>query len=99
MAGMLEAGFFGIHVNKSSPWRVIDGIHFISITVTGYKLPSRTSIAGVKYATLCGPFSRVVDERGPRTNEASLSRSDVRPQSCSTSRRVRHLCSQRIHCG
>ena len=79
MAGMLEAGFFGIHVNKSSPWRVIDGIHFISITVTGYKLPSRTSIAGVKYATLCGPFSRVVDERG-----AAYQRGIPQPIGCET---------------
>ena len=64
MAGMLEAGFFGIHVNKSLPWKVVDGIHFFSITVTGYKLPSLPSLSMVKFATLRGPFSRAVDERG-----------------------------------
>ena len=64
MAGMVEAGFLGIHVIKSSPWRIIDGIQFFSITLTGYKLFEQTTNSAVQYATLCGPFSRVVDERG-----------------------------------
>ncbi len=64
MAGMLEAGFLGIHLIKSSPWQVIDGIHFFSVTLTGYKLPKQAMAPTVRYATLRGPFSRVVDERG-----------------------------------
>ncbi|MGA6827015.1 methyltransferase domain-containing protein [Nitrospira sp. NS4] len=64
MAGMTEAGFAGIHLIKSSPWQRIDGIHFFSVTLTGYKLPATTSTAGPRYATLRGPFSRVVDEQG-----------------------------------
>jgi hypothetical protein len=63
MAGMVEAGFLGIHLIKSSPWQVIDGIHFFSVTLTGYKLPNPSSAPTVRYATLRGPFSRVVDER------------------------------------
>src|SRR5574340_296414 len=63
MADMTEAGFAGIHLNTSSPWQRIDGIHFFSVTLTGYKLPA-PSPAGPRYATLRGPFSRVVDERG-----------------------------------
>ena len=63
IAGMANAGFLGIHLVKSSPWQVIDGIHFFSVTLTGYRLPSATSSL-VRYATLRGPFNRVVDERG-----------------------------------
>ena len=64
MAGMTEAGFVGLHLIKSSPWQRIDGIHFFSVTLTGYKLPAETSTRPARYATLRGPFSRVVDERG-----------------------------------
>ena len=64
IAGMMEAGFLGIHLIKSSPWQVIDGIHFFSVTLTGYKLPAGAPRSDVRYATLRGPFSRVVDELG-----------------------------------
>jgi SAM-dependent methyltransferase len=64
MNGMTAAGFFGIHLAKFSPWRVIDGIHFFSVTLTGYKVPPATTASSVRYATLRGPFSRLVDERG-----------------------------------
>ena len=63
MDGLGEAGFLGIHLIKSSPWQVIDGVHFFSVTLTGYKLPTESAGSTVRYATLCGPFSRVVDER------------------------------------
>jgi hypothetical protein len=63
IAGMADAGFLGIHLVKSSPWQVIDGIHFFSVTLTGYKLPPATASL-IRYATLRGPFNRVVDERG-----------------------------------
>jgi ubiquinone/menaquinone biosynthesis C-methylase UbiE len=64
IAGMLGAGFLGIHLIKALPWQVIDGIHFFSVTLTGYKLPASAPISTVRYATLRGPFSRVVDELG-----------------------------------
>lgn len=64
MAGMMEAGFLGIHLVKSSPWQVIDGTHFFSVTLTGYKVPPATTPSPIHYATLRGPFNRVVDERG-----------------------------------
>jgi arsenite methyltransferase len=64
MNGMTAAGFLGIHLVKFSPWRVIDGIHFFSVTLTGYKLPPAPTVSAVRYATLRGPFSRLVDERG-----------------------------------
>jgi SAM-dependent methyltransferase len=63
LGGLVKTGFLGVHQVKFSPWRIIDGIHFISLTLTGYKLPATTeSSAG--FATLVGPFSRVVDEMG-----------------------------------
>jgi arsenite methyltransferase len=64
IAGMVGAGFLGIHLIKASPWQVIDGIHFFSVTLTGYKLPTNMPQSDVRYATLRGPFSRVVDELG-----------------------------------
>ena len=61
--GLRAAGFLGIHQVNLIPWRVIDGIHFLSITLTGYKLtnPPATTSA---FATLKGPFSQVTDELG-----------------------------------
>ncbi|MEK6640288.1 MAG: methyltransferase domain-containing protein [Nitrospirota bacterium] len=64
ITGIGEAGFLGIHLTKASPWQVIDGIHFFSVTLTGYKLPASSSQSDIRYATLRGPFSRVVDELG-----------------------------------
>jgi SAM-dependent methyltransferase len=64
MGGMVEAGFLGIHQVKFSPWQVIDGIHFLSLTLTGYKLPPVVEPNGIRFATLLGPFSRAVDELG-----------------------------------
>jgi arsenite methyltransferase len=64
IAGMAGAGFLGIHLVKASPWQVIDGIHFFSVTLTGYKLPTGSPQSDMHYATLRGPFSRVVDELG-----------------------------------
>src|SRR6185295_17309894 len=64
VAGIMGSGFLGIHLTNSSPWQVIDGIHFFSVTLTGYKLPASALVSEVRYATLRGPFSRVVDELG-----------------------------------
>ena len=64
IAGMVEAGFLGIHLITFSPWQAIDGIHFFSVTLTGYKVLPTTAPLPVHYATLRGPFNRVIDERG-----------------------------------
>jgi arsenite methyltransferase len=64
MAGLVEAGFIGIHQVKFSPWQTIDGIHFFSLTLTGYKLAGQIEPSSVRFATLRGPFSRVTDELG-----------------------------------
>lgn len=67
VGGMVEAGFLGIHQLKFVPWSSIDGLHFFSITLTGYKLPPAETQEVRKspaYATLLGPFSRAIDELG-----------------------------------
>lgn len=64
IGGMVEAGFRAIHQVKTIPWQEIDGIRFLSITLTGYKLPPVQPSARSRFATLVGPFSRVVDELG-----------------------------------
>ena len=64
IGGMVDAGFRAVHQIKSSPWQSIDGVHFLSVTLTGYKLPDVVTKEAPLYATLCGPFSTVTDELG-----------------------------------
>lgn len=64
IGGLTAAGFRGVHAIVSSPWQRIDGIHFFSVTLTGYKLPVAAASTSARWATLRGPFSRVVDEDG-----------------------------------
>jgi arsenite methyltransferase len=64
LTGLTQAGFQVVHKVKSQAWRVIDGIHFVSLTLTGYKLPAGVEPNGGRFAMLRGPFSRVVDEEG-----------------------------------
>jgi arsenite methyltransferase len=64
LGGLVEAGFLGVHQVAFRPWQVIDGIHFFSLTLTGYTLPPADASGVEGFATLLGPFSRVVDELG-----------------------------------
>jgi SAM-dependent methyltransferase len=64
VGGMVEAGFLAIHQVKTIPWKRIDGIQFLSITLTGYKFPPVQTNGHRRFATLVGPFSRVTDELG-----------------------------------
>ncbi len=64
--GLVQEGFLGVHQVTFTPWRVIDGIHFFSLTLTGYKLPEAAEPNGIRFATLLGPFSLVVDELGQK---------------------------------
>jgi len=63
VGGLCDAGFLGVHQVQFSPWQAIDGIRFLSLTLTGYKLPDG-ELNGARFATLRGPFSRAVDELG-----------------------------------
>jgi SAM-dependent methyltransferase len=62
--GLREAGFRGLHQVTVIPWRVIDGIHFVSVTLTGYKTAVASSSPSPAFATLTGPFSQAQDELG-----------------------------------
>ena len=64
IAGMVEVGFLAIHLTTYAPWQVVDGIHFFSVTLTGYKLQPESPQTGARFTTLRGPFSRAVDELG-----------------------------------
>ncbi|MGH7255046.1 MAG: methyltransferase domain-containing protein, partial [Nitrospirales bacterium] len=64
LTGLNQAGFRGLHRVKVTPWQIIDGIHFFSLTLTGYKLSATAEPNGARFATLRGPFSRVTDEDG-----------------------------------
>lgn len=64
MDGLCEAGFRGVHQVTFSPWRVIDGIHFFSLTLAGYKLLPHPDESQARFATLQGPFRQAVDEQG-----------------------------------
>ena len=66
IGGMVDAGFRAVHQIKSTPWQSIDGIHFLSVTLTGYKFPPVADQRASSYATLRGPFSSVTDELGQR---------------------------------
>lgn len=66
IGGMVDAGFRAVHQIKSGSWQSIDGIHFLSVTLTGYKLPPIADDAVPFYATLRGPFSAITDELGQR---------------------------------
>ena len=64
LGGLVQAGFLGVHQMKFTPWSAIDGIHFLSLTLTGYKLSETAAPNGVRFASLLGPISRAVDELG-----------------------------------
>ena len=64
MGGLVEAGFSGVHQVTCVPWHVIDGIHFLSLTLTGYKPAPSHGSETARFATLRGPFKQVVDEHG-----------------------------------
>jgi arsenite methyltransferase len=77
MTGMVEAGFLAVHQVKFTPWQAIDGIHFFSITLTGYKLPAPEAFCD-GYATLTGPFRAVTDELGQTYHRGQARRIDDR---------------------
>ena len=82
VGGLVEAGFLGVHQVKFVPWQVIDGVHFLSVTLTGYKLPQTDGRTDVRFATLRGPFSRAVDELGRSTSGGSRRPFRPEPLSC-----------------
>jgi SAM-dependent methyltransferase len=78
VGGMVEAGFLGIHQIKTIPWQRIDGIQFLSITLTGYKLAPAKPDDRSRFATLVGPFSRATDELGRSYRRGFPQQTDAR---------------------
>ena len=76
--GLRDAGFKGLHQVNSISWRVIDGIQFLSVTLTGYKLASTSTAPSSDFATLTGPFSQVVDELGTTFHRGNPQQIDER---------------------
>jgi SAM-dependent methyltransferase len=77
MTKTVEAGFLGIHQLQAIPWQVIDGIHFFSITLTGYKFAGRVE-GHPMFATLLGPFRAATDELGQTYHRGKPLRIDGR---------------------
>jgi len=61
-----DAGFYGIRYRKFdlSPWRVVDGVVFRSVTVEAFKASHGEEKDLNQAAIYNGPFSRVVDDEG-----------------------------------
>jgi len=78
IGGMVEAGFLAIHQVKTIPWQKIDGIQFLSITLTGYKCEPAPATGHDRFATLLGPFSKVTDELGQRYRRGVPQQIDAR---------------------
>lgn len=88
--GLMKAGFLSIHQITSNAWRVIDGIHFLSLTLTGRKFSNGPQHAG-DYATLRGPFSEVTDELGQTYQRGTPRLIDSRTHQLLTSQACRSL--------
>ncbi|MBI3324942.1 MAG: methyltransferase domain-containing protein [Candidatus Omnitrophica bacterium] len=60
-----QAGFYGVQILKKSFYRTIEGHHFFSVTVRGYKFEKRAGCTYVgQTAIYHGPFKAVTDEEG-----------------------------------
>lgn len=68
LAAFEDAGFHGIEILKRdpSPWRVIEGIEFRSITITAYKGKAGLCWERNQAVIYKGPFREVLDDDGHR---------------------------------
>ena len=64
LAAFERAGFYGVHLVKrdSTPWRVVDGIEFRSVTVIAYKGKQGECRDHGQAVIYCGPFKAVLDD-------------------------------------
>jgi arsenite methyltransferase len=65
LAALERAGFYGVSILKKVFWREVEGTHFYSVTVRGFKFEKK---AGCRYvgqlAMYLGPMKSVMDEEG-----------------------------------
>jgi hypothetical protein len=60
------AGFHGIHIARrdAEPWRVLDGIQFLAVTVLAYKGGTAAAGEGERHVLYRGPLRSVQDDQG-----------------------------------
>ena len=60
-----QAGFYGVQVLKKTFYKTIEGHHFFSVTVRGYKFEKTAGCTSIgQTAIYHGPFKAVLDEEG-----------------------------------
>lgn len=61
-----DAGFYGVEILKreKTPWQVIDGVEFRSMTVRAYKGKESVSLERKQSVVYKGPWKQVVDDDG-----------------------------------
>ena len=61
-----DAGFYGVEILKreKSPWQVIDGVEFRSMTVRAYKGKEGVCLERKQSVVYKGPWKQVVDDDG-----------------------------------
>ncbi len=65
LAGLEEAGFYGLSVLKKSYWKAIEGYDFYSVTVLGFKFEKTSGCRFIgQRAIYLGPFKSAMDEEG-----------------------------------
>ncbi|MBI2222259.1 MAG: methyltransferase domain-containing protein [Acidobacteria bacterium] len=65
LAALERAGFYGITVLKKMFWREVEGTHFYSVTVRGFKFEKKAGCRYIgQYAVYLGPMKSVTDEEG-----------------------------------
>jgi MoaA/NifB/PqqE/SkfB family radical SAM enzyme/ubiquinone/menaquinone biosynthesis C-methylase UbiE len=65
LAMLEEAGFYGLSLVQKTYWKTIEGFHFFSVTVQGFKFEKTQGCTYIgQTAIYRGPFKGVVDEEG-----------------------------------
>jgi len=65
LSALERAGFYGVSILSKTPWRIVEGCQFFSVTVRGYKFEKKAGCKFVgQYAVYRGPQKAVVDEEG-----------------------------------
>jgi MoaA/NifB/PqqE/SkfB family radical SAM enzyme/SAM-dependent methyltransferase len=65
LAGLEKAGFYGLEVLKKDYWKEVEGYHFYSVTVRGFKFEKKGRCEYLGHQAIYrGPFKAVMDEEG-----------------------------------
>jgi radical SAM protein with 4Fe4S-binding SPASM domain len=65
LAAIERAGFYGVSILKKTFWKDVEGCHFFSVTVRGYKFEKKAGCTYIgQYAIYLGPLKAALDEEG-----------------------------------